>query len=74
MSQMGTTLQGLQDENTALKAHVSKLQSHIQSMTMKVYEVTAKYESTLADNAQLRAELMHVRRVSLVTVHVHVCI
>ncbi|GLC33369.1 hypothetical protein PLESTM_000053900 [Pleodorina starrii] len=64
MSQMGSTLQNLQDENTALKAHVSKLQSHIQSMTLKVYEVTAKYESTLAENAQLRSEMLRFRRPS----------
>ncbi|GLI65634.1 hypothetical protein VaNZ11_009231 [Volvox africanus] len=64
MSQMGSTLQNLQDENAALKAHVNKLQSHIQSMTLKVYEVTAKYESAVAENAKLRTELLRGRRPS----------
>lgn len=65
VSKMGTTLQSIQDENAALKAHVNKLQSHIQSMTLKVYEVTAKYESAVADNARLRTELFRFRRVSV---------
>ncbi|EFJ44714.1 hypothetical protein VOLCADRAFT_95062 [Volvox carteri f. nagariensis] len=65
MSQMGTTLQSLQDENSTLKAHVNKLQSHIQSMTLKVYEVTSKYEAAVAEAAQLRAELNRYRRPSV---------
>ncbi|KAG2441072.1 hypothetical protein HXX76_003925 [Chlamydomonas incerta] len=65
MSQMETTVQGMQDENTSLKEHVTKLQGHIQQMTMKVYEVTAKYEAAVAENAQLRAELQRSRRGSV---------
>ena len=61
---METTVHGMQDENVPLKAHVTKLQSHIQSMTLKVYEITAKYESAVAENAQLRSELQRLRRVS----------
>ena len=64
MSHMETAVHGMQDENVTLKAHVSKLQAHIQSMTMKVYEITAKYESAVAENAQLRTELHRLRRVS----------
>lgn len=39
---------GLHEENTGLRAHVQQLQAHVQSMTLKIFEVTAKYEvSTL---------------------------
>ncbi|KAG2450379.1 hypothetical protein HYH02_004883 [Chlamydomonas schloesseri] len=65
MSQMETTVQGMQDENTALKEHVAKLQGHIQQMTMRQFEITAKYEAAVAENAQLRVELQRSRRDSI---------
>lgn len=50
-------LKGVHDENDALKAHVSQLQAHIQAMTVKIYEVTSKYEAAVAENIRLKAEL-----------------
>ncbi|PNH12826.1 hypothetical protein TSOC_000222, partial [Tetrabaena socialis] len=58
MSNMEVTVHGMQDENTQLKAMTRKLQNH-------VYEITAKYESAVAENAQLRTELQVTRRMSM---------
>lgn len=46
----------LQDENAGLRTHVEQLQAHIQSMTVKIYEVTAKYEATVAENVRLKMD------------------
>ncbi len=63
MNSMEGQVTNLHDENASLKVHVAKLQNHIQTMTLKIYEVTAKYEAAVAENAGLRSEIQRLRRV-----------